>query len=133
MDTRLIALTEITRVAFAAATRALPGGKAAKGNRKMEIEQNKSVTTHSAEVENICNAAEENAGFDKLLKFKKGDYFIGEEKIQLDTEFLAHVAAWTKCWIKFADGEITERKLYRVALGERPPEREDLDDLDQDK
>ena len=28
---------------------------------------------------------------------------------------------------------LSDRKVYRVAYGERPPEREDLDDLDQDK
>src|SRR5262249_41214056 len=60
----------------------------------------------------------------------KGLYSIDDEPVALGTEYLAHTTAWTKCWIKFADGEVTERKMYRVALGETPPEREDLDDLD---
>jgi hypothetical protein len=82
------------------------------------------------ELENIAAAAEQDAGFEKILKFKKGEYLIGEEEIPLGTEYLAHVVGWTKCWIKFADGEVVERKVYRVARGEQPPEREDLDDLE---
>jgi hypothetical protein len=39
---------------------------------------------------------------------------------------------WIKCWIKFVDRKVADRKMYRVALGEKPPEREDLDDLDKD-
>ena len=87
----------------------------------------------STEAENILVAAKEDAGFDKLLKFKKGEYLIGEELVPLGTEYIAHAVGWTKCWIKFVDGGVVERKTYRVAYGERPPEREDLDDLDRDK
>jgi hypothetical protein len=83
------------------------------------------------EVENILGAAQEDAGFEKLLKFKKGEYFIGEELVPLGTEFIAHAIGWTKCWIKFGDDGVAERKTYRVALGEQPPEREDLGDLEK--
>ena len=89
--------------------------------------------TRGTEAENILGAAREDAGFEKLLKFKKGEYLIGEELVPLGTEYVAHAVGWTKCWIKFVDGEVVERKTYRVAYGERPPEREDLDDLDRDK
>ena len=84
------------------------------------------------EVEYILGAAQEDAGFEKLLKFRKGEYFIGEEPVPLGTQYMAHAIGWTKCWIKFVDDEVVERKVYRVALGERPPEREDLDDLEKD-
>ena len=84
------------------------------------------------EVENILGAAQEDAGFEKLLKFKKGEYFIGEELVPLGTVFIAHAIGWTKCWIKFVDDEKVDCKVFRVALGERPPEREDLDDLEKD-
>jgi hypothetical protein len=83
------------------------------------------------EADNLLDAAKEHAGFEKILKFKKGEYFVGEESVAIGTEYLAHAAAWTKCWIKFLGGEVTDRKLYRVARGERPPEREDLDDTDK--
>lgn len=96
-------------------------------------QQSNELTTHSTELENIQNAAREDAGFEKILKFKKGNYVIGDEDVALGTEYIAHTIAWTKCWIKFTDGEVAERKAYRVAKGEIPPERDELDDLDQDK
>jgi hypothetical protein len=97
----------------------------------MTQEPNKNVAVqHSSEVENLRTAAQNDAGFEKILKFKKGEYFIGKEEVALGTKYLAHVVGWTKCWIKFVDGEVAQRKLYRVALGEKPPEREDLDDFD---
>jgi hypothetical protein len=89
--------------------------------------------TAGAEAENILGAAQEDAGFEKLLKFKKGEYLIGDEIVPLGTKYIAHVVGWTKCWVKFVDGEVADRKTYRVAYGERPPEREDLDDLDRAK
>lgn len=87
---------------------------------------------HSTEIENLQTAARADAGFEKILKFKKGDYFIGEDEIPLGTEYLAHAQAWGKCWIKFVDGEVAERRMYRVARGEKPPDREELDDQEQD-
>ncbi len=86
----------------------------------------------NTELENILGAAQEDAGFERLLKFRKGEYFIGDALVPLGTEYIAHAIGWTKCWIKFVDDEVAERKVYRVALGERPPEREDLDDLEKD-
>jgi hypothetical protein len=91
------------------------------------------LTARNTELENIHAAAEEDAGFEKMLKFKKGEYFIGEEEIPLGTEYLAHAVGWTKSWIKFADSEVTERKLFRVAKGEKPPVREDLDCRNEDE
>jgi hypothetical protein len=87
---------------------------------------------NTQEAENILGAAQEEAGFEKFLKFKKGDFFVGDELVPLGTKYIAHVIGWTRCWIKFVDDEVVERKTYRVALGERPPEREDLDDLKKD-
>jgi hypothetical protein len=99
---------------------------------KKTLMQTTSLTTRNTEIENIHDAAKESAGFEKLLKFKKGLYFIGEEEVPHGTEYLAHTAAWTKCWIKFVDGEVADRKVYRVALGEKPLVREDLDDRNED-
>lgn len=85
------------------------------------------------EAEKLLAASREDAGFEKLLKFRKGEFLIGEELVPLGTEYIAHVVGWTKCWIKFVDGEVADRKSYRVAYGEQPPEREDLGDLDRDE
>jgi hypothetical protein len=47
----------------------------------------------------------------------------------LGTEFLVHCAAWTKAWIKFVENKVADKKLYRVARGERPCGRNDLDEI----
>jgi hypothetical protein len=96
-------------------------------------QESKNVTVHNSEVENLRTAAQEDAGFEKILKFKKGKYSIGEETVPLGTEYLAHTVGWTKCWIKFVNDEVAERKMYRVALGEKPPVREDLDARNEDE
>jgi hypothetical protein len=92
---------------------------------------NNAVAPRDAEANHILTAAKQDAGFDRILKFKKGKYVVDDETVPLGTEYLAHATAWVKSWTKFVDGEFIERKLYRVALGEQPPEREDLDDLDR--
>jgi hypothetical protein len=100
-------------------------------NKQLEKTQTEKLVIVT-EAENILDAAQKDAAFEKMLKFKKGDYFIGEELVPLGTKYIAHAIGWTKCWIKFLDGEVADRRVYRIALGEQPPEREDLDDLDRD-
>jgi hypothetical protein len=89
------------------------------------------VTTNSNETDNILNAAQDDAGLGKILKFKKGNYLIGDDEIPLGTKFIVHTNAWVKMWLKFVDNRVADRKAYRVALGEKPPVREELDDLDK--
>lgn len=105
------------------------------GGKKMTEVTNSNIenaiATNSDETDNILNAAQDDAGLGKILKFKKGDYLIGDDKIPLDTEFIVHTNAWVKSWIKFVDNKVADRKVYRVALGEKPPVREELDDLDK--
>jgi hypothetical protein len=92
------------------------------------------VKAHEAlpanEAANIGNAASEDAGFEKLLKFKKGVYLCDNEVVEIGTQFVAHCVGWTKCWIKFLDGKVVDRKMYRVAEGVRPPDREQLDSVE---
>ena len=92
--------------------------------------ENTSLSNNTTEADNILSAVQEEAGFEKILKFRKGDYLIGNDTIPLGTKYLAHAAAWTKTWIKFVDGKVADRKLYRVARGEKSPERQELDDFD---
>jgi hypothetical protein len=89
------------------------------------------TTNNTTEAENIHNAAKEDTTFEKLLKFRKGAYFIGNDEVPLGSEFLAHCVGWTKAWIKFIDNKLVDRKVYRVALGERPVDRNDLDELER--
>lgn len=83
------------------------------------------------EAEAIARAAEEDAGFEKLLKFKKGAYESDGEVVSWGTEYVAHCEGWTKAWIKFQDGQVVDRKIYRVADGLRPPDREELDEKEK--
>ena len=78
----------------------------------------------------IASAAQEDAGFEKLLKFKKGVYESDGEIVEHGSEYVAHCLGWTKCWIRFEDQKVTERKMYRVADGKRAPDREELGDQD---
>ena len=81
----------------------------------------------------IGQAAQEDAGFEKLLKFKKGVYECDNAEVPLDSEYIAHCVGWTKCWIKFVDAKVVDRTMYRVADGRRAPDREELDDNDRNK
>ena len=76
-------------------------------------------------------AAEEGGGFDKLLKFKRGEYYIGDDAVALGTRVSWPTRAWLKAWIKFSttrwpSGEYT---AWRVASA---PDREELDELAED-
>jgi hypothetical protein len=83
-----------------------------------------------AEADNIIEAAQGDSGFEKLLKFKKGKYSIGDDDVPLGHKYLAHTSQWTLCWIKFIDGRVADRRMGKVADGYRLPKREDLDDND---
>lgn len=85
----------------------------------------------SQEANNIRNAADEDGGFESLLKFKKGDYSCSGEDVAMGTQYIAHCIGWTRCWIKFEHQEVVDRKMYRVAEGKRPPDRAELDSLDE--
>lgn len=93
-----------------------------------ELEQAHAALPAIQETSNIATAAAEDGGFEKLLKFKKGQYFCDGEEVPLGTQLTAHCIGWTKCWIKFKDGNVADRKMYRVAEGKRPPDREQLDE-----
>jgi hypothetical protein len=81
----------------------------------------------TVEADNIARAAEQDAGFEKLLKFKKGAYSCDGEDVKIGTQYVAHCVGWTKCWIKFVDGQVADQRMYRVADGKEPPQRDELD------
>jgi hypothetical protein len=88
--------------------------------------------TSNREAENIANEAQQDASFQKMLKFKKGDYWCDNEEVALGTVYLVHAKAWAKTWIHFENKQVVERKVYRVALGERAPERDQIPNNDQE-
>lgn len=83
-----------------------------------------------SEAESLRDAVQESSGMEKLLKFKKGRYFLDGEEIDQGTRFLVHVVGFARAWVKFKGGELKERRMYRASKGEQPPPREDLDDKD---
>lgn len=85
----------------------------------------------SSEAQAIFEASQQDAGFEKMIKFNKGEYYVDNEEIPLGTQYVAHAVGFTKVWIKFRNNELVERKVYRVASRQIPPEREELDDRDQ--
>lgn len=87
--------------------------------------------TTNREAENVINEAQSDTGFQKMLKFKKGDYYCDAVMVPHGTVYLAHCKAWTKTWVHFVDKKVVDRKVYRVAKGERAPERDQLSDNDQ--
>ena len=86
-----------------------------------------------AKLNDVADAilAAEPARIGPLLKFRKGQYFIGENEIPLGHEYRAYCADWTRGWVKFIDGEYVDSKLYRVADRVAPPERDELGDMDR--
>jgi hypothetical protein len=92
--------------------------------------QNEVMENTMTEAENIRDAAKEDT-FERMLKFTKGDFFVGDDQVPLGTEYLAHCVAWTKCWIKFVDKKLVAKKMYRVSRGERPLDRNDLDEIEK--
>ena len=87
------------------------------------------IITATSEVDNLVNAVQAEARFDRLLKFKKGDYKVSDDDVPLGTEFLVHPAAWLKVWAKFVDKKLVDKKVYCVAKGEKPIHRNELDAL----
>ena len=77
---------------------------------------------------NILKASEGPAS---IVKFKKGHFYAGESEIAVGREFVAYCGDWAQGWIKFENGEVTDRRFGRVAEGFHPPERDELGNADQ--
>jgi hypothetical protein len=83
---------------------------------------------HDETAEAILNAARDRTPF---LRFKKGAYFLAGDEIPLGREYIVYCGDWARSWTKFANGKVVSKKYYRVASGERPPDRNELGDNDQ--
>jgi hypothetical protein len=100
-------------------------------NKLSEAKSHNIPSTQWNEAQLILDAASADAGFDKMLKFKKGVYYREGEEVPLGSRFIAHAVGWTKTWVKFLNGTVAERKVYRVNKGERAPERDELPDHEE--
>ena len=91
------------------------------------------LTTTQHELDNFETEAQADAGFQAMLKFRKGKYICEDEEVPIGTQYIAHCRAWAKTWVHFIDKKVVERKVYRVINGEHAPERDELPDNDQSK
>lgn len=73
-------------------------------------------------------AAEASAVGGTRLKFVKGVFKIGDEVVDLNTEFVALMADVAQCWVRFENGKLTHSLLYKLADGFEPCQREELGD-----
>ena len=70
------------------------------------------------------NAVQAEARFDRLLKFKKGDYKVSDDDVPLGTEFSLSIPPHgSKVWAKFVVKKLVDQKVYCVAKGEKPIHR----------
>jgi hypothetical protein len=93
------------------------------------------VMTRDQEAKAFAAAAQEESGggMGTLLKFDKGEYFIGNDPVTLGTEFVAHISQWARGWVKFVDSKPAEQRIGLVREGFKVAEREELGDLDETK
>jgi hypothetical protein len=82
------------------------------------------------EADNLLASTE---GHEKLLKFVKGKYKVGDDEVPLGSQYVVHANQLTFCWIKFTDSRVADRRMGRAADGFVPPKREELGDTDQSK
>lgn len=68
-----------------------------------------------------------------FLKFKKGEFVKGtdEDEVPIGTEMVANMLETQIGWLKWADGEVVEERMFPWAKGH--PYREELGDLDPDE
>ena len=124
----------LPRAVLPPAARIIIGGKTGEVEMQNSSSRKIATTNSSTELANIRDAAREDAAFDRVLKFKKGDFLIDDTiPVEHGTTYRAHPEAWTKIWIKWgrdADGNWQKlaEHVYSVAKGQRAPVREDLDD-----
>ena len=73
---------------------------------------------------------EGGANLGKLLKFIKGQYFIGEEEVESGTQYAALMFEERRGWVKFVDGKPVDYRIGLVRDGYILPSRESLGDND---
>jgi hypothetical protein len=81
----------------------------------------------------LAAAAQEESGSvlgGKLLKFSKGHYLTGDDKIPAGREYIAYPTKWVRGWTKFYGGRLIEQRVGSVSDGFVVPERDELGDND---
>jgi hypothetical protein len=95
--------------------------------KEIMIKSNNLPTAYEEEADTLLAATE---GHEKLLKFVKGKYKVGDDEVPLGTQYVGHPNQLTYCWIKFRDKKVVERRMGKAVEKWLPPQREELDDND---
>ena len=81
----------------------------------------------------LAASAEVGSDHGKLLKFVKGSWETGDDKVPDGTEFVAYVDQVVRGWVCFQESKVVNRIIGKIGDGFRPPAREELPDTDQGK
>lgn len=88
-------------------------------------------TNVNNEVDRIARAAAKGGG-NRLMKFKKGEFFVGSNNVPLGQKFIAYCGDWRRGWRRWENNEVIEDRVGRVAdETSDPPDRDDLDCQDK--
>jgi hypothetical protein len=95
----------------------------------MKMENQLPATLNDAAV----NILRETARANPLLRFRKGKYYLGESEVALGRQYVAFPLEWTRGWVKWEGGQITDERLGKVGQGFVLVERDELGDTDKTK
>jgi hypothetical protein len=56
----------------------------------------------------------------QFLKFVKGRWMIGDDKVEVGTEYVCHLNQAMRGWVKFEDNKVTNRVIGKIADGFKP-------------
>jgi hypothetical protein len=96
----------------------------------METE-NKQLATRDTVANRFLAAADQAGGHDPMLKFSKGQYYVGDDEVPAGREYTALMADVAVGWSKFVDKKVVDQKIGRIAAGFAAESREALGDTDQ--
>jgi hypothetical protein len=76
-------------------------------------------------------AAEARNDFGTLLKFNKGERYVGDSAVLTSPEYIGHVDSLVIGWIRFDEKKVAERILLRRGEKKRLPDRDELSFADK--
>jgi hypothetical protein len=87
------------------------------------------IDIDNAGLENLAAVARETQAM-RLLKFNKGKWLIGDDIVDGDDEYIAHIHELARGWVKFQDGRVVDQRVGIVAKSFVVVPREELGDND---
>jgi hypothetical protein len=93
----------------------------------------KQIATITDVGQHFLTAASQAGGQDPLLKFSKGDYYVGDNKVPIGREYTALMCDVAYGWVRFIDKKVVDQRLGRIAEGFIAQSRESLGDTDSSK